>query len=300
MLRPWILVAVILAAGCGTYQDAAQMAPKSEVATFEDVGGDIAAGFDGGPVMVAQATRTDSDLPQTPSQAAGDIRRKIIYSANVVLYVEKFDDIPGQVQQLTSKHDAYIANSEIKGQAGSRRTGRWIIRVPVAQYGAFLQDIEQLGELQSRSQDSQEVTAEYYDVQARIRNKQKEESRLIELLDSRAGKLEDVLAVEKELSRVREEIERMQGRMRVLENQTSLSTVTLLVEERADYVPPASATFGTRISRVWHGSLDSLLKAGQNTLLFLVGAAPWVVISLLPLLLLGYLVRRRRRAPGAA
>lgn len=78
---------------------------------------------------------------------------------------------------------------------------------------------------------SKDVSEEYYDVEARIRNKQKTESRLVTLLEKEAGNLEQVLKVEEKLDRVREEIERMQGRLRVLRDQTSLATVTLNIEQ---------------------------------------------------------------------
>ena len=90
-----------------------------------------------------------------------------------------------------------------------------------------------LAELQNRNEDSQEVTAEFYDVQVRIRNKQREEERLLEHLADSTGDLEDILTVEKEIARVRTEVEQLQGRLRVLQDQTSLSTVTLRIHDQS-------------------------------------------------------------------
>ena len=85
---------------------------------------------------------------------------------------------------------------------------------------------------------------EYYDLEARIKNKQQEETRLLKHLADSTGKLEDILAVERELTRVRGEIEQMQGRIRYLGNLSALSTVTLNVTEVRNYTPPVHPTFG--------------------------------------------------------
>ena len=138
----------------------------------------------------------------------------------------------------------------------------------------------------------------------RIRNKQREEERLLELLETQTGKLQDILSVEKELSRVREEIERYQGRLRVLKDQTTLSTVTLRIDELRGYLPDESPGFRTRIARAWSGSLESLALLGQVLLIGLVALAPWLVILmvlvLFPVLWIRWMLRRRRRRANPA
>jgi len=98
-----------------------------------------------------------------------------------------------------------------------------------------------LCELQSLSADSQDVTEQYYDLQSRIRNKQTEEARLVRHLEQSTGKLDEILAVEREVSRVREELERMEGKMRVLQDLTALATVTLHADEIKDLLAPGQA-----------------------------------------------------------
>ena len=124
----------------------------------------------------------------------------------------------------------------------------WKIRVPVEKFDSLLAILTQLGELQQTHTESEDVTQEYYDIEARIANKQKEEKRLQKHLDESTGKLEDILAVERELTRVRGEIEQMQGRIRYLSNITALSTITLTATEikttprpRHPHFPPTSA-----------------------------------------------------------
>ena len=166
----------------------------------------------------AEGSTIAEELGQQP--AGGDVilptghQRKIIYSANVELVVEDFDGMADKVAALAKQFDAYVAGSNLTGSTGETRRGNWKLRVPTARFDEFVAAAKGLGELQSAGTTSKDVSEEYYDVDARIRNKTKEEERLLKLLEERPGKLEDVIAIERELSRVRGELERMQGRMR--------------------------------------------------------------------------------------
>ena len=101
-------------------------------------------------------------------------------------------------------------------------------------------------------------------------------------LEEQTGKLEDVLKVEEQLSRVRGEIERLEGRMRVLKDLTSYSTVTINIQEIRGYVPPQSPTFGSRIGRAWTGTLEALLATLQNIVIGIVALTPWLLVLLIP------------------
>ncbi len=220
------------------------------------------------------------------------VERKIVYRSTVQLRVENFDGLPDQVLALAKKHGGFVKDSSLDTVSRQARSGEWTLRVPVDAYEAFLEEARGLGDLQNLSTTSEEVTAEFYDVEARIRNKQKEEARLLVHLDDSTGKLEDILAVERELTRVREELERLQGRMRVLRELTSLTTVTLVVREIRDYVPPESPTFGTRIARSFGDSVLGLREFGENLVIGAVGLVPWLPVLALGVGFLWFLKRR--------
>jgi hypothetical protein len=222
------------------------------------------------------------------------IQRQIIYTAQLNLVVEEFDGLPEKVTKLLSEHDGFVANSSLQGSSGSPRSGTWTIRVPIRQYGTFLEAVKMLGEFQSLTTGSREVTAEYYDVQARIKNKQRQEQRLLELLEKRTGKLQDILQVEEQLARVREEVERMQGRMRVLTDLTAFSTITLTVNEIKGYIPPAAPTFGNQIARAWTSTFDALLSTGKSLVIGIVVIGPWLLILSIPVILFTRLFRIKR------
>ena len=125
------------------------------------------------------------------------------------------------------------------------------------------------------------MSEEYFDLDARQAAKKVEEDRLLKHLTESTGKLEDILAVERELSRVRTEIERMQGRLRALANLTTLATVTISASEIKGYIPPQSPTLATKVTRAFEESVASLQRFGESALIACVSIAPWLPIYII-------------------
>jgi hypothetical protein len=241
----------------------------------------------GQPGQGAPATPTpDTPIPPT-------LARKIIYDAQVDLLIDNIDPTAEKLVKLVSQAGGYVAEQNISGSPGSARSGRWKVRVPVERFEDFVADLIKLGELERNQRTSQDVSEQFYDIEARVRNKQVEEKSLTKILEERSGKLEDVLKVEVELSRVRGEIEQLQGRLRVLDSLSSLATVTVNLRERDRYEPPApqAPSFATQITRAWNDSIQSLADTGKALVLFVVAIAPWLPLILIGLLLVYWFVR---------
>ena len=231
---------------------------------------------------------------------ASKLHRQIIYDADVTLVVEDFDGVPEKVERLVAEAGGFVANARLRGHSGDPRSGQWKVRLPVDGYAGFLEAARHLGELQSLAATSQDVSDQYYDLEARIRNKQKEEARLLKHLEESTGKLDEILAVEREVSRVREELERMEGRMRVLQDLTTLTTVTLHVNEIKGYVPPQAPTFALRVSRAFDGSWTALIAASQWLVVAGVVVGPWFGLIGIPSIAAVVFVRRRKRPDAVA
>jgi len=226
--------------------------------------------------------------------------RKIIYTGNVDLVVPDLDAATQKLEKLVEEHRGFVSHSDVHGTKGERRTATWTIRVPVEEYQAVKEALPKLGEMISIRTDSQDISEEYYDLEARLKNKQVEEKRLLEHLQKSTGKLEEILAVEKELSRVREEIERFQGRLNKLSNLASLTTITVTVQEIKDYVPPSSPTFRTSVNRTFDDSASSLGSFLRNVFLFMVALVPWLPLLAVVIGVPWWLLRRRLRHLPAA
>lgn len=287
-MRRAILVGCLLAlvAGCG---DEKHKAPARGPGVSQSVLSERPAGDAGGANVAPE--RKDGPAP---------VQRRIVYNTTLDLVVEDFTDVPQQVRSLRDRFGAYMADSQVYGHSGSPRYAYWKLRVPVGRFDDFLAAARELGELRSERQEAEDVTDKYYDIDARLRNKKKQEARLLELLADRTAKLEDVVKVETEMARVREEIERLEGQLRLLDNLSTLATVTLNVQEIKNYLPDESAGLATRIGRAWSGSLSGLRSAGENSLVAATFLSPWLAVIAVAVVVLVFVLRRLRRLWAAA
>jgi hypothetical protein len=297
-----LMLSPILLYGCGSdrYQEMSAAsapsesfrydapAPKASVARDQDrsmgmmggMGGMMSGMMMGGAMPAKGGPNLGENIVQeipggAVAKAAG-ANRKIIYTATVDLVTDNLNTLEPKLIALVSEAGGFVAETNQTGSAGGQRSATWKIRVPVDNYDGFLQKTRQLGEVRSVHVNSQDVTEEFVDVTARVSAKKVQEQRLIDLIKNATGNLEEVLKVEGELARVRSEIERMEGRLRVLKDQTELTTVTVSVSEIKDYVPPEAPTFATKIHRAWTDSTDLLQRNLGNLVLGLVAWAPFL------------------------
>jgi hypothetical protein len=211
-------------------------------------------------------------------QQAEAAPRRIIYEAEISLVVKDVSAVEAQVSALLKQFNGYVAESTVDRTQGEQLSGRWRVRIPVEHYDTFLDSVSKLGVPENRHQTAQDVTEEFVDLEAQISNKKKLEERIVKLVEDTAGEIEEVIEVERELGRVRGEIEQMEGRLRYLANRTALTTVTIIAREVQDYVPPEAPTFVNRIRQAWVDSLEALRVFGEQLVVAIVYASPWIVV----------------------
>ncbi len=140
------------------------------------------------------------------------------------------------LQELSIRMGGYVGNTTLTSGAYEVRSAVLELKLPAARYEAAVGSLAPIGKIESQTSTAEDVGEEFVDVTARQNNSHKLEERLIALLATRTGKLEDVLAVERELARVREEIERYEGRLRYLKAHVATSTLTVTVHEKTPVV----------------------------------------------------------------
>ena len=225
---------------------------------------------------------------------------RLIYRATLVLRVEDFAAAERRIGELVRVAGGYVVQFREDRSSGAQRGGSWTIRVPVPKFGKFVEEASQLGIAEHRESQASDVTEEYVDLEARLKNKQQLEARLLELVAKRGDEIKDVLALEAELSRVREEIERMQGRLRYLTDRIALTTVEITAYERLGYQPPLATTFAGRVRQTFEDSVHRLRQFGEAWVLVAVALAPWLLVLSFILTPLLWLARRRMRRLRAA
>lgn len=223
------------------------------------------------------------------AQAPGGQARKIIDRVSLELRV---DDLSAFAAHLTAKVqavDGYLSQSQVRQ---SYRSGAWTVRVPSARLSEFIAQAQLMGTVLSTQSSAEDVTEQFIDLEARLSTKRIEEERLKTLLTEQTGSLTDVLQVEKELHRVREEIEQAEGRMRALNDLTQFATVeiTATVHTPIGWIPEGS--LGQQIVGVFRESCRLLIELLRTGLLIVVAFLPWLVASL-PLAVVIYWLTRR-------
>jgi hypothetical protein len=211
-------------------------------------------------------------------QAAPAVPRKIIYEAGITLVVEDIAKTETEIDRLLKEFDSYVSEANVDRTQGEQLSGKWQVRIPVANFESFLDALSKLGVAESRRQTAQDVTEEFVDLEAQISNKKRLEERIVELLKDKSGAIKDVIEVERELGRVRGEIEQMEGRLRYLTNRTELTTITITAREERNYVPPAAPTFTNQIASAWWNSLTALRSFGERLVIVIVVLFPWFVL----------------------
>jgi hypothetical protein len=189
---------------------------------------------------------------RTAAEATGTM---IIRTGQASVEVDSLAPAIATLRNLAGRLGGYLANTSYQGGREQHPSASIEIKVPSDRFDDLLSGLTPLGRLEYANVTSQDVGEEYADIDARVTNAKRLEQRLIELLANRPGKLQEILELERELARVREEIERYEGRMRYLRSHASLSSLTISVHE------PVILQAGSETARVLNLALE---RAWQN------------------------------------
>jgi len=239
-----------------------------------------------GPVMeeVAVMPAPAPDMPRAAADWGLESleERMIIWTGDISLVVKDAGESLEQVEAIAKDLGGYVVNSSSWYQEEQVRA-RLTIRVPAGEFDTALARLKDLAiTVESRNVSTQDVSEEYTDLDSRLRNLEATETELLELLTEvreRTRKAEDVLAVHRELSNIREQIEQIKGRMQYLEKMTAMATIN--IELIPDVLARPIVVAGWQPSGTAANALRSLVR----TLQFIADAAIWLTIYLLPILI---------------
>lgn len=241
----------------------------------------------------------------TDSTTALPENRKLIQT--VTMYAETEDMIPilDEVNGRIAELGGYIESSNIhNGSAyGGRRyrTARLTIRIPAKELDAFLSKVEAVSNVVSTQKTVEDVTLNYVSTESRLKALQAEEERLLELM-AKANTLNDLLTIEKRLTEVRTELERVASTLRVYDNQVDYATIHLTIEEVKEYTEVTEPeTLWERISTGFVESLEDVGIIIEDLFVFFIVSIPYFallsvgpVTVLLIVLLVMHIVRKKR------
>jgi hypothetical protein len=243
-----VFIAVALSA-CG--QDRAASAPEQgafdasrPVPAPEAPAGGVAGAAGRSLAVSAEAAKVAAPDEQLPTQRGVDsvAPGMIIRNGMVSIEVDSLEVAIAAVRQLATRLNGYVGNVSMSTGEYAVRSATLELKIPSARFEEAMTSLTPIGKVEQSNSTAEDVGEEFVDVTARMTNARRLEDRLVTLLATRTGKLEDVLAVERELARVRQEIERYEGRLRFLRSRVAMSTLSVTVHERAPLVSPTPGT----------------------------------------------------------
>ncbi|PZR76311.1 MAG: hypothetical protein DLM73_03100 [Chthoniobacterales bacterium] len=187
------------------------------------------------PTAAANETTEESTATVTGPSA----NRKLVRNATAELEVVSFDAALQKVTGFAAEEKGYVATTSSEKQANGKLSGEVVVKVLPDNLDRFLQKLRGIGELKNQALTTEDVTKAYFDTESRLKNARLMEQRLIEILKTKSKDVADLLEVEKELGRVRGEIETMQGELKFMDSQVNFATVTITLAEKNMNVPAA-------------------------------------------------------------
>jgi hypothetical protein len=233
--------------------------------------------------------------PAEPAEQSTETDRAIIITVRTALSVEDVAASSDRLRKLVQDHGGLIANATVHGTE-EHRVADFEIRVPSDKVGDFRAALGGLGQVDSESETIEDVTAPRADLEARLKNARAQEKRLLQLLQERTGTLADVIAIEKEIASVRENVERMEAEKRLLDGRVSMATLHVSLR-------PKHANLWSQPGDAIVSALGTGIRGARNLLVggAVVGATilpSALVLALLGILLFLFaraLLRRRAR-----
>ena len=227
-----------------------------------------------------------NELQSVPGNVAHH-SRKIIHNGEITLVVKHYEPFFKALQRQLAQSGGYLAHIEATRNGQEVATATIRFRVPPDKLHLMVSWLGEQGVVASERVTAEDISEQYYDLKARLQNAQRFEERLIQMLRTQTGKLNDVVLVEEKLNQIREQIEQMEGKLRLYDHLVDLATLTLNVRIEQHYVPPHYPTFGERAMMAWRDSTQALRQVAQGTALLAITISPWI----LPLAAFGFLLR---------
>lgn len=271
--RPWVLLLVLFAAALVACQKAdRQASPAAGAAT--------------------------SSAVSTPAVEPIETSRRVIRTAELSVETDAPEVAAGKLAGLADARGGFVVSSETtrwNDSEGAETVATTIVfRVPVGAFDEALAAVRALGtRVASEKVSGQDVTEEYVDLEARIRAQRAVEEQYVLVLKD-AKTIPDILAVQQKLGEVRSDIERAEGRRRYLENQTSLSTITVHVAHHIAAVDASGPGFGRSLRQAGHDALTVAIAIVNGAIRVAGVLLPVGVLLGAPLWLLIRTLRRRR------
>ena len=238
----------------------------------------------------SDAVQEVADVAQL-NEAVPPKKPQLIKKARITVIVKSLDKSVDTVQKIITQKQGYLLSLEQTELNSSIRPSATVqMRVPQNALEITLDELAELGTVQSRNISAEDVGEQIVDFQARLSNLRRTETNLQKIMD-KSGSVKDILSVAQELSRVREQIEKITAQLKSLQNQVAYSTITLNLQAAVS-ISNNQPGLPSQIQDAWNNSTSSFgaLTVGLMKLgIWLIVYTPYLLI----LVVAGYFLKRK-------
>jgi len=221
---------------------------------------------------------SDDKLPEIKDQ------RMIIKTGSLSLETEKYDNAETKILNIVKTHGGFISNTKSSLNTSGNKSGTIIAKVPADKFDLLVTDVSSIGKVMNQSIQASDVTEEYVDLESRLKTQKELEQRLLKLLNEKAVKLSDVIEVEEKLASVRQKIEGIEGKMKLLRSQSDLSTLTINVYE--------PSMISTSSGGGFFYELGQAVRKGLSGFTGVLAVSITILIAIIPILIIAYVIYR--------
>lgn len=281
-----VICACLSACGSNSsgYSDKYFAAPESAMGVVND----SSLGFNSTTGSVGESYA--EELPEQTTQ-------KLVYTATINIETKSYDDAVATIRQSVSDMNGYIENTDSYSYNESNRSVYFKIRIPVASYQEFLNAVCEIGSVRHKSENVEDITASYLDVEARLGSLETKMDRLEEL-QQEAENLDQLLLIEDQISDTQYQIESYTSQLNHMKNRVSYCTVNVNLEEVVVYSQKPS--FASEISEAHSDTIDGFIRFLKDFVLFIIYVYPYAIITTIIVLLAVHIRKKRKQARIAA
>jgi len=283
LIVSFIFLCFILTACGDTANDSEQSDGMADKAIEED-SADIISGF-GSEQNIEVGEEPEIELKEnndTDEKLDDQLKRKVIYTADLHIEVKSYQQTLQDIQEQVNELEGYIVESNMyEDEDGTSKQGHVRARIPQEKFEDFIDFVEDgSSKVIESSTSGQDVTEEYVDLDSRLTSKRVVEDRLLSFMED-AEKTEDLLQISSDLANVQEEIEEITGRMKYLDDQSDLATVSIHIQEMNTQL----SSTGKDDLNTWEQtkeqfmkSINFLISAFSSLFVFFIGNVPVFIL----------------------
>lgn len=229
--------------------------------------------------------------------------RKVVLTADLSIETLEFDATCNSIRELVEKSNGYFSSSNTSASiSGYARDASFTVKIPAENYSDFLDQLKGKATIVQLSENAEDITAEYVDVEARLTALQTQEARLLELM-AQAETVEDLIAIQDKLASVQYEIEHYTATQRTYDKLIAYSTLYISVQEVKEITPAEPDSYWSRVKIAFAESWNGTVAFVQGFGIFIIFALPVIILGITITLVVIFATKKRRRkkqpaAPG--